>query len=116
MFSRERFLSTTGNTTSTQDLEIQRSLVHLLQNTPNPFDEATMINVVLEGNIEYEEAYIRVFSMDGKEIKRFPMELNLGLNELLYSHNHHGFVPGVYAYSLVIDGQIMDTKKMIYAY
>ncbi len=116
LFSRERFMSTTGTTTSTQDLQIEKSLVHLLQNTPNPFDEATMINVVVEGELVYKEASILVHSLEGKEIKRFPLELNLGINEVLYSHNHHGFVPGVYAYSLLIDGQIFDTKKMIYAY
>ena len=116
LFSRERFMSTTGSTTATQDLQIQKSLVHLLQNTPNPFDEATMINVILEGEIDYKEADIVVHSLQGKEIKKFPLQLNLGVNEVLYSHNHHGFVPGVYAYSLVIDGQIFDTKKMIYAY
>ena len=116
LFSRERFQSTTGITTSTQELQIRKSLVHLMQNTPNPFDEATMINVIVEGRIDYKEASILVHDLDGKEIKKFPLELNLGLNEVLYSHNHHGFIPGVYAYSLIIDGEIFDTKKMIYAY
>ena len=115
-FSRERFGSTTGITTATQDLLIEKSLVHLMQNTPNPFDEATMINVVVEGEIDHKEASIRVHGLDGKEIVSFPLHLNLGVNEVFYSHTHHGFVPGVYAYSLVIDGQIFDTKKMIYAY
>ncbi len=116
LFSNERFGGTTGMTTSTQDLQIRKSLVHLMQNTPNPFDEATMINVVVEGELDYKEAVIIVHSLEGKEIKRFPLQLNLGLNEVLYSHNHHGFVPGVYAYSLIIDGEVFDTKKMIYAY
>jgi len=112
-FSRERFQRTT---TAVDNLQVQKSLVHLMQNTPNPFDEATMINVILEGQIEYDEAQIIVHDLQGKKIKEFPLELRLGLNEVLYSHNNHRFVPGVYAYSLIIDGQVIDTKKMIYAY
>jgi len=112
-FSRERFQSTT---TAVNNLQLQKSLVHLMQNTPNPFDEATMINVVLEGQVDYKEAKIVVHDLQGKEIKVFPLELRLGVNEVMYDHHNHRYVPGVYAYSLVIDGQVIDTKKMIYAY
>jgi len=66
--------------------------------------------------IDYKEAKIVVHDLQGQEIKSFPLELRLGLNEVMYSHTHHSFAPGVYAYSLIIDGQVFDTKKMIYAY
>ena len=112
-FSREIFQSTT---TSTQEKQIQKSIIHLMQNTPNPFDEATMINVFVEKQVDYDDAKIIVHNLQGEEIIVFPLELNLGINEVMYSHNNHNYAPGVYAYSLVIDGQLFDTKKMIYAY
>ena len=112
-FSREIF---DGTTTSIQEEQLQRSMVHLMQNTPNPFDEATMISVFVEGAVDYEDAKILVRDLQGKEIIAFPLELNVGVNEVMYSHTHHNYARGVYAYSLIVDGQLLDTKKMIYAY
>lgn len=112
-FSKEIFDNTV---TTVHDLEIKKSKVYLMQNTPNPFDEATMINIVIQEQFDYESAIVRIHDLQGRDIISYPLELNVGLNEILYSHTNHKFAPGVYAYSLIIDGQIYDTKKMIYAY
>ena len=85
----------------------------LWQNAPNPFDEATRISAYVTAKIIYKKAEIAINAMDGQVIKRIPIMLEEGVNEILY---HHGYgVQGVYGYSLVVDGEIVDTKRMIFA-
>jgi hypothetical protein len=95
---------------------IPGSGVVLLQNAPNPFDEATMIGVLVERPLQYQQAAIQVYGMKGNVIARIPIELKLGLNEVIYDYQYHQYQPGTYAYSLVIDGKIVETKQMVYAY
>ncbi|MCB0680526.1 MAG: M28 family metallopeptidase [Saprospiraceae bacterium] len=88
----------------------------LLQNHPNPFDEATVFAVRVERPISHREAFIVVLDLQGKELARLPITLNQGINEVVYDYQHHRYVPGTYAYSLVVDGQVLETKQMVYAY
>ncbi|GJM35747.1 MAG: hypothetical protein DHS20C18_47480 [Saprospiraceae bacterium] len=90
--------------------------IELLQNQPNPFDEATMIGVRVSQAVDYKKASITVSDLNGRELAHFPIDLNPGLNEVLYDYRFHQYAPGTYAYSLVIDGKLHSTKRMIYAY
>ena len=90
--------------------------ITLLQNRPNPFDEATTLGVLVNGSIKYQSAFLRVADGNGREIWRKPIQLQEGLIEVLYGYQHHRYQPGTYYYSLVVDGQVLDTKSMIYAY
>ena len=47
-----------------------------------------------------------------REIARLPAELRPGPREILYRHGYN--FTGTYAYSLVVDGMVMDTKQMIF--
>ncbi len=113
LFSNERF---DNFTTDTREIPAAQQNVELLQNRPNPFDEATVISVYVEQALDYREAFIAVYSMQGKELARLPIALQPGLNEVTYDYDHHSYVPGTYAYSLVIDGQVVATRQMVYAY
>lgn len=90
--------------------------ITLLQNRPNPFDEATTISVLVERPVDYQQALIRVADTQGRELARYPIELKQGLIEVLYGYEKHGYQRGTYYYSLVIDGRVYDTKAMVYAY
>ena len=90
--------------------------ITLLQNRPNPFDEATTISVLVERPVRYQKAFIRVADTQGRELARYDIELRPGLSEILYGYEKHQYQRGTYYYSLVIDGQVYDTKAMIYAY
>lgn len=114
LFSNEKFGSFILD--GVEEPEIPGSGVVLLQNHPNPFDEATMIGVLVERPVNYRTAMILVHDQQGKEIARLPIELKLGLNEVLYDYRYHRYTPGVYAYSLLVDGRIVERKQMIYAY
>lgn len=111
-FSEETFVDLINNT---QERPVEYGIT-LLQNRPNPFDEATTLGVLVNGNINYQSAFLRVADGNGREIWRQPLQLREGLIEVLYGYQHHRYQPGTYYYSLVVDGQVLDTKAMIYAY
>ncbi len=95
------------------DIEANVTGYELLQNKPNPFDEATIITVYVPESENYTNGAIEIRSLSGELVKSLPIELNGELNEVLYEH---GFgATGVYTYSLVIDGEVISSKRMIFA-
>lgn len=87
--------------------------IELLQNRPNPFDFATYIGVKVTGNVNYQNAYISVRDTKGQEVKRLPVKLSEGINEVLFEHGYTA--RGIYTYTLIIDGKPVETKDMIFA-
>lgn len=79
----------------------------LFQNTPNPFKEKTIIRFQLADDVR--EAAICIFDMSGKMLKQMSVDssmqsVTIGGNELS---------AGMYLYSLVVNGNEIDTKRMI---
>ncbi len=87
--------------------------VELLQNKPNPADEATIIAVQVNSALHYKEAHIVIADMQGKEVARMPVALSEGINEVIYNHGYH-HASGTYLYTLVIDGKPLRTRKMTF--
>ncbi len=89
--------------------------IELLQNHPNPFDEATFIGVRVDGNqvFGYSHAFISIVDLEGREIGKLPIQLEAGINEVVFTH---GLTNGVYLYSLVIDDEVIDSKRMVFAW
>ena len=80
----------------------------LYQNTPNPFSTGTKINYFLpEGT---QEASMLFFDMYGNKIKEVSLQ-QTGMGALNITPDN--LKDGVYSYSLVISGQVVDTKKMV---
>ncbi len=113
LFIGERFSDFQSNL-----VEISRAQekVRLLQNRPNPFDEATYFGVYVEEIPSYRKASILVRDLQGRVLSELPIQLNLGLNEVLYNFENHAYQPGVYTYTLILDGYPLVTKRMMYAY
>lgn len=86
----------------------QSDAPRLMQNTPNPFSQNTIIGYFLP--TDTREATIRVYDMNGAEIAVYPI-VSFGQGELTI--NGGTFRAGMYLYSLIADGQLMDTKQMI---
>ena len=87
--------------------------VELLQNRPNPFDETTIIGVLVNDPIKYKRAIIIIEDLQGKVIEKMDIRLDQELNEIFY---HHGYgKTGTFMYSLWIDGKKMDSKRMVFA-
>jgi hypothetical protein len=112
LFSGEK-IPTTVNATGEVIEEIPAKPIELFQNRPNPFDEATNIDFMVHEVPVYREAFIAISDLNGKTIKRLPVQLQPGINTVLYTHGYN--VTGVYAYSIVVDGKVMDTKRMVFA-
>ncbi len=87
--------------------------VELLQNKPNPADEATMISVLVNEKINYKEAYISIRDLNGKEVLRKNIILDNGINEVMYEHGYN--MAGTFIYTLVIDGKPIQSRRMVFA-
>jgi hypothetical protein len=109
LFSREVMV-----TTGVNDIMAPGQDIALLQNSPNPFDEATMISVAVNKTHGYKEAFISISDITGKEVKRIPVQLKQGINEVVYDHGYN--MAGTFTYTLVADGKPLQSRKMVFAY
>ena len=89
-----------------QDAELRYSAA-LMQNSPNPVREQAIIGYTLVG--DYTEAAICIYDMKGNAIKTF--DIHSGTNSVMVNSSEFG--SGLYLYSLIVDGNVVDTKKMI---
>jgi hypothetical protein len=78
----------------------------LFQNNPNPFKERTEIRYSLPETVSSAEIYI--FDMSGKLLKKYRADKS-GVTLI----NGSELSAGLYTYSLIVDGSLVDTKKMI---
>ena len=79
----------------------------LYQNTPNPFKEKTTIRFSLAPDAQ--NVSICIFDMTGKMLKRLPV--SQGENSV--SVNGYELGEGMFLYSLLVNGQEVDTKRMV---
>lgn len=83
----------------------------LLPNRPNPFDEQTVISVRKIGHLDFQEAYLLITDQRGKTVEQIPLTLEAELNEVTFYHGFHA--TGIYHCSLVVDGEVLSTRKMV---
>ena len=79
----------------------------LYQNSPNPFKENTVIRFKLADDVR--DAAICIFDMTGKTIKKLP--ISTGMESVSVGGYELG--DGMFLYSLIVNGQDIDTKKMV---
>ncbi len=109
LFSEEK----QTNVLAVNDIARAPQSVELLQNKPNPADESTMISVLVNDKISYKEAYISIRDLNGKEVKRENITLDNGINEVQYTHGYN--MTGTFIYTLIIDGKIIQSRRMVFA-
>ena len=80
----------------------------LYQNTPNPFSSNTEIRCELFA--KFSHAAIYIYNLQGLELKSYPIS-QTGVNTIIVQGAE--LTAGMYLYSLVIDNEMMDTKRMI---
>jgi hypothetical protein len=80
---------------------------HLYQNNPNPFAENTVIKYSVPSDAS--NAWLYVFDMQGTMLKQ--MQLDTKANQIMLQGGD--LKPGMYLYSLIVNGKEIDTKKMI---
>ena len=80
----------------------------LYQNTPNPFTENTTIGCFIPK--ETTKAILYIYDMNGKQIN----EMNISeRGKVSLTIEGYSLEAGIYLYSLIADGQVIDTKRMI---
>ncbi len=99
----------TGGSAASQTVELGSSEAGLLQNQPNPFSEQTTIMYTLPKDAQ--TANMQITDMSGKVLKTVTLDRNAVNGQLTIKANELG--AGTYLYTLIVNGQIMGTKKMI---
>jgi len=78
------------------------------QNFPNPFNQITTIHYVLPPS--FRSAQIVVTGTSGNVVKQLPLS-GYGTGSVTIEADY--LRPGIYLYSLYVDGSLIDTKRMI---
>jgi hypothetical protein len=80
----------------------------LFQNVPNPFLIDTRIEYYILSDVQ--KAAICIYDLNGKQLRCFPIE-NRGYGSVTISGKD--LSAGIYLYSMISDGILIDTKRMI---
>lgn len=99
---------TRSESSNEQEMPVTSTNANILyQNSPNPFKEQTIIRFKLASDIQ--DASICFFDMNGKLLMKKP--LSSGMDSVSIGGYELG--EGMFLYSLIIDGQEIDTKRLI---
>jgi hypothetical protein len=81
--------------------------VLLEQNTPNPFDHSTLIKYGIPSG--FQSAQLLITDNAGRSIKQIALTSGSGV----VSINGSMLSGGSYTYSLLVEGKILASKKMV---
>lgn len=85
-------------------------IFELNQNNPNPFGSSTVIGYKLDG--DFDNAMIGIYDLTGQQKQLVNLNGNNVNGEITVYSNEIGGA-GQYVYSLIVDGRIVDSKKMV---
>ena len=80
----------------------------LWSNTPNPFKQETHIRYALTNNVQ--NAQLCIYNLTGEQIACHRLS-ERGQND--FTLRAGSLRPGIYLYSLIADGQVVDTHRMV---
>ena len=89
-------------------LGLDKDLPKLYQNYPSPARSITTIPCIIPEGMR--NAYIHLYNLMGVLVQEIPV-ISIGENRI--DINTSNWTSGLYIYSLVVDGRIIDTKRMI---
>ncbi len=93
------------NLTSKEEKGQINLLAKLYNNRPNPFSERTEIPYFVP---EGKNASLWITDMNGKKLMSWTLKTGDGVQIM----ENHALSAGIYLYSLVVNGEVVDTKKM----
>jgi hypothetical protein len=105
--STKSMLNNNNNEVTEVELENIQAIV-LDQNVPNPFAENTLINYFIPENINF--AQIIFTDNYGRIMKTVDIKTSGKGMIKVYAAN---LSSGIYTYSLIVDGKVVDSKKMV---
>lgn len=95
-------------TTSIDESASEVDMVRMDQNKPNPFSESTVITLNIPEKTQ--KANIFIYDMSGKQVQAIPVNERGETNITVYASD---LSAGMYIYTLVVDGKVVVTRKMI---
>ena len=81
----------------------------LYQNTPNPFKQETTIAYRLPSNIQ--NASLCIYNLNGQQLKKYELDTSVISNNVTVEGST--LMAGMYIYALIIDGQMVASKRMV---
>ena len=99
------------NARDSEDSEIESSTgeAAIYQNVPNPFSQTTEIIYRLSTNAR--SASICICDLTGKQLKSYTLQPDMPTGKIVIPASD--LTAGMYLYALVIDGTLVDSKRMI---
>ena len=94
--------------TAVANIEEEIEMLCVSQNKPNPFTDKTTIELSIPESVS--KASLFIYDMNGKQIDRIDITDRDTTNVSITSE---GLNEGMYLYSLIADGKIVSTKRMI---
>ena len=94
--------------TAISDSKSDITLLSLGQNKPNPFGTATTIDVSVPETVQ--NAFIYVYDLQGKKVDQVDIAAHGKQSIQLTTAN---LTAGMYLYSLIADGKVVETRRMI---
>lgn len=80
----------------------------LAQNKPNPFGAKTIIGMNIPE--ESKTALLCIYDMNGKQLKQITIA---DRGDISFAFAGDGLDAGIYMYSLIVDGKLVNTRRMI---
>ena len=105
----EEVLIKNNLTTATQPVLTTKSAT-LSQNIPNPFSQETRIGCYIPDSAN--SSFLYNYNVKGGQSETYHIN---GKGDQVVTVNGNLLNSGIYLYSLVVDGKVVDTKKMILA-
>lgn len=99
--SDSRATEKTGEETAPEGLK-------LFANAPNPFKESTEIKMTVPASVA--SATLAIYDLNGRQLKAVSVT---GRGSVSVTIEGSELTPGMYLYSLLADGQLIDTKTMV---
>ncbi len=97
-----------GSATTGVNDNTEEPLPYLAQNQPNPFTDETEIHYYLP--TETMQAMLYIYDMQGKQVDYYPVH-QTGSSSITIAGG--SLSPGMYMYTLIADGNEVDTRRMI---
>ena len=101
----ERSVIRDDKTTQASTIGLQAALY---QNNPNPFTENTTVRCIIPNDITNAVMYI--YNMNGNQIDSIVIPERGDVSVIIEGKR---LVAGIYLYSLITDGEVIDTKRLI---
>lgn len=95
------------NTTDIAEVEAT-DIITLSQNEPNPWSTQTAIRMNIPERVK--DAAIFIYDMSGKQVAEHRIS---GRGDTQLKLTAEALVPGMYIYTLIADGKVISTKRMI---